>query len=145
MEQTRLYVGNLGYDVREDELREEFSKYGEVIDVYLPMDRYSSNRSRGFAFVNFKSKDDADAAIDALNNRECFGRKRKCNSLVEFYLSLNTIVVEVNVARPRPTFSSSSRSRRDSYSRRRRSRSPRYRDRRRSYGRSRSPRRDRYY
>lgn len=123
-EGNRLYVGNLDFGVREEDIREEFGKYGDLVDVYLPMDRYS-RRPRGFAFLNFKSREGANAAIDAMHHKQFLGR-----------------TLQVNIARPRPTDSHRSRGR-DSY-RRRRSRSPRYRDRRRSYGRSRSPRRDRY-
>ena len=79
----RIYVGNLSYDMNEDELRKEFSAFGEVSAVSVVTDRYSG-RSKGFAFVEMNNKTEADAAIAALN-----GKAVKDRTLV------------VNEARPR--------------------------------------------
>lgn len=79
----RIYVGNLSYEVTEDDLRKEFSSYGEVTSVSVVTDRYSG-RSKGFAFVEMNTKAEADAAIAALN-----GKALKDRTLV------------VNEARPR--------------------------------------------
>jgi cold-inducible RNA-binding protein len=64
----RIYVGNLSYEVSEDELAAEFGAYGKVDSVSIPSDRYSG-RPRGFAFVDMASKSEADAAIAALNGK----------------------------------------------------------------------------
>ncbi len=64
----RIYVGNLSYDTTEDELRKEFSAFGEVASVSVVTDRYSG-RSKGFAFVEMNNKAEADAAIAGLNGR----------------------------------------------------------------------------
>jgi cold-inducible RNA-binding protein len=64
----RIYVGNLSYEVTEDELAAEFGAYGKVDSVSIPADRYSG-RPRGFAFVDMGTKSEADAAIAALNGK----------------------------------------------------------------------------
>ena len=79
----RIYVGNLSYDTTEDELRKDFSAFGEVASVSVVTDRYSG-RSKGFAFVEMNNKAEADAAIAGLN-----GKSVKERTLV------------VNEARPR--------------------------------------------
>jgi RNA recognition motif-containing protein len=71
---TRLYVGNLSYNVTEPELREAFSEGGRnVVEVKIVMDR-ESGRPRGFAFVEMGSADDANAVIEGLNGRSIQGR-----------------------------------------------------------------------
>jgi cold-inducible RNA-binding protein len=64
----RIYVGNLSYEVTEDELSAEFGSYGKVDSVSVPSDRYSG-RPRGFAFVDMPNKSEADAAIAGLNGK----------------------------------------------------------------------------
>ncbi|MGD9115757.1 MAG: RNA-binding protein [Dehalococcoidia bacterium] len=64
----KLYVGNLSYDVSEDELAAEFGSYGEVSSIAIPSDRVSG-RPRGFAFVEMASKAEAEAAIEGLNGK----------------------------------------------------------------------------
>jgi cold-inducible RNA-binding protein len=64
----RIYVGNLSYDTTEDELRKDFSTFGEVVSVSVVTDRYSG-RSKGFAFVEMTNKAEADAAIAGLNGK----------------------------------------------------------------------------
>ncbi|MGD9117257.1 MAG: RNA-binding protein [Dehalococcoidia bacterium] len=64
----KLYVGNLSYDVSEDELAAEFGSYGNVESVAIPTDRVSG-RPRGFAFVEMASKSEAEAAITGLNGK----------------------------------------------------------------------------
>ena len=64
----RIYIGNLSYDTTEDELKKEFSTFGEVVSVSVVTDRYSG-RSKGFAFVEMTNKAEADAAIAGLNGK----------------------------------------------------------------------------
>ncbi len=64
----KIYVGNLSFDVTEDELSAEFSAYGKVESVAIPSDKLSG-RPRGFAFVEMASKSEAEAAIADLNGK----------------------------------------------------------------------------
>jgi cold-inducible RNA-binding protein len=80
----RIYVGNLSYEVTEEELQKEFAAYGEVTSVNILLDRMSG-RPKGFAFVEMASKSEAESAIAGLNGK---------------MLQERTIVV--NEARPRP-------------------------------------------
>ena len=71
---TRLYVGNLSYNVTETELREAFGEGGRnVVEVKIVMDR-ETGRPRGFAFVEMGSPEDASAVIETLNGRSIQGR-----------------------------------------------------------------------
>ena len=63
-----IYVGNLSYDVTEEELRQEFLAFGEVESVNIITDKYSG-RPRGFAFVEMPSVSEGQAAITALNGK----------------------------------------------------------------------------
>ena len=62
----KLYVGNLSFEITEDELAAEFGAYGKVESIAIPSDRISG-RPRGFAFVEMASKSEAEAAIEGLN------------------------------------------------------------------------------
>ena len=62
----KLYVGNLSYNTMEEDLREAFSKIGEVVSATLIVDQ-SSGRSKGFGFVEMASDEDAAKAITAMN------------------------------------------------------------------------------
>jgi len=64
----KLYVGNLSYDVNEDELRQAFTAFGEVTSVSIPSDR-QSGRSKGFGFVEMATKAAAEAAIAGLSGK----------------------------------------------------------------------------
>jgi cold-inducible RNA-binding protein len=64
----KMYVGNLAYDVTEDEITAEFGVYGKVESVAIPADKLSG-RPRGFAFVEMASKSEAEAAITGLNGK----------------------------------------------------------------------------
>jgi cold-inducible RNA-binding protein len=71
---TRLYVGNLSYNVTEQELREVFAEGGRTVsEVKLVLDR-DTGRPRGFAFVEMGSDQDASAAIETLGGRQIQGR-----------------------------------------------------------------------
>jgi RNA recognition motif-containing protein len=80
---TNIYVGNLSYRATEDQLREAFGQYGQVSQVSIIMDR-ETGRSRGFAFVEMPNSQEAQSAIENLNQQEVAGRR-----------------VTVNEARPR--------------------------------------------
>lgn len=75
---TKLYVGNLSFKAGNDEVRDLFSQYGNVLDVALPMDR-ESGRPRGFAFVTMETADEAQKAIDGLNGQDFQGRDLQVN------------------------------------------------------------------
>lgn len=79
---SKLYVGNLSYDVTEDELNELFSQKGEVTSVRIIFDHYS-NRSKGFGFVEMATKEGSDAAISAFNGYDLKGRPMKVNESID--------------------------------------------------------------
>ena len=64
----KIYVGNLSFDITEDELSAEFSAFGNVESVAIPTDKFSG-RPKGFAFVEMASKSEAEAAITGLNGK----------------------------------------------------------------------------
>ncbi len=73
-----IYVGNLSYDVAQDDLNTVFAEYGEVKRVHLPKDR-ETGRSRGFGFVEMNTEEEEEAAINALDGAEWMGRQMKVN------------------------------------------------------------------
>ena len=73
-----IYVGNLSYDMTEDQLRKEFEAFGKVNDVRLVTNRYNG-KSKGFGFVHMPDHGEADKAIAAINDKDIMGRKLKCN------------------------------------------------------------------
>lgn len=79
----KIYVGNLPYEITEEELRQEFGTFGEVTSVNIMTDKYSG-RPRGFGFVEMASVSAGQAAITGLN-----GKALKDQTLI------------VNAARPR--------------------------------------------
>jgi cold-inducible RNA-binding protein len=79
-----IYVGNLGYDLTDDELRAAFQPFGEVESARIIIDR-DSGRSKGFGFVEMPDREQAVAAIDALNGTDLGGR-----------------TITVNESRPKP-------------------------------------------
>jgi RNA recognition motif-containing protein len=79
----KIYVGNLSFNMTEEELRGEFASFGEVVSVSIPTDR-DSGRPRGFAFVEMPSVSEGQAAIVALNGK-----------------TLKERTLTVNTARPR--------------------------------------------
>jgi len=79
----KIYVGNLSYEVTEQDLRQEFEAFGGVDSVSVITDKYSG-RPKGFAFVEMASKSEAEAAIASLNGK-----------------TLNERTIVVNEARPR--------------------------------------------
>ncbi len=82
--EKRLYVGNLPFDVSEDQLHELFSVHGQVASTKLISD-FNTGRSRGFGFVEMRTEEEAQAAIDKMNKSKVGDRE-----------------IVVNEARPRP-------------------------------------------
>ena len=75
---TKLYVGNLSFDVTENDLQDVFAEHGPVQEVNLIMDKVSQ-RPRGFAFVTMQTPEGAQAAITALNGSQWHGRNMTVN------------------------------------------------------------------
>ena len=73
-----IYVGNLSYEVEQNDLSEVFAEYGTVKRVHIPTDR-ETGRVRGFAFVEMESEGDEDKAIEALDGAEWMDRTLKVN------------------------------------------------------------------
>ncbi|CAH3997541.1 unnamed protein product [Pieris brassicae] len=69
-----LKVDNLTYRTTPDDLRRVFERCGDVGDIYIPRDRYT-RESRGFAFVRFFDRRDAEEALDSLDGRMLDGRE----------------------------------------------------------------------
>lgn len=74
---NKLYIGNLPFSVKEDQIRESFSRFGEVKEVILIKDR-ATGRLKGFGFVTFASNEGAQAAL-ALDGQDFFGRTIRVN------------------------------------------------------------------
>ncbi|MFN4315150.1 MAG: RNA recognition motif domain-containing protein [Chitinophagaceae bacterium] len=70
---TNMYVSNLGFHVREEDLKDLFGSFGEVLAAKVIMDR-ETGRSRGFGFVEMQSAEEANQAMTSLNNKEIEGR-----------------------------------------------------------------------
>jgi RNA recognition motif-containing protein len=68
-----IYVGNLNYRLQEDELRDVFGEYGEVVSVKIIMDKYTG-QSKGFGFVEMANEDEGLRAIEEVNGSEVQGR-----------------------------------------------------------------------
>ncbi len=75
---TKLYIGNLSFDTGEAELRDMFSAFGSVTSCNLIMDRMT-DRSRGFAFVELSSEEEAEKAIAEMNGKDVGGRALTVN------------------------------------------------------------------
>jgi nucleolin len=78
---TKIYVGNLSFDSTEDTIRQLFEEYGEVSNVYVPMD-YDYDRNRGFAFVTMEAST-AERAIGEADGLELDGRTIRVNAAQE--------------------------------------------------------------
>ena len=74
----RIYVGNLSYDVTEDDFRELFVSFGEVESATIIMDR-DSGQPKGFGFVEMPNGDEAERAIQELNGKEFMERELTVN------------------------------------------------------------------
>jgi RNA recognition motif-containing protein len=75
---TKIYVGNLSFDITEQDLRDMFSEHGPVNEINVIMDKMTG-RARGFAFVTMNTQEGAGAAIEKLNGKEWKGRALTVN------------------------------------------------------------------
>ena len=80
---AKLFVGNLSFNITENDLQDAFAAHGTVIEANLMMDR-ATGRPRGFGFVTMSTPEEAQKAIDAMHGKELAGR-----------------ALTVNLARPR--------------------------------------------
>jgi RNA recognition motif-containing protein len=75
---SKLYVGNLSFKTTDAELRQAFSQFGNVTDIYVASDRMTG-RPRGFAFVTFSNDSESKLAIEKMNGTELDGRALTVN------------------------------------------------------------------
>lgn len=73
-----IYVGNVHYEVTQEDIQEVFKEYGTVKQVTIPTDR-ETGRARGFCFVEMESEAEEAAAIEELDGAEWMGRELKVN------------------------------------------------------------------
>jgi len=73
-----IFVGNLSYEISQEDLVDVFAEYGKVKRVHIPLDK-ETQRKRGFAFVEMESKAQETAAIEALDGADWMGRSIKVN------------------------------------------------------------------
>jgi RNA recognition motif-containing protein len=73
-----IYVGNLKYEVSEDDLKELFEEFGEVTSIKIINDNYTG-KSKGFGFVEMANDKEGNAAIEGLNDRDLNGRNLRVN------------------------------------------------------------------
>ena len=83
MNDSRLFVGNLPYQTMDNDLQEHFSQAGVVSSVNVMLDKFTG-KSRGFAFVEMSTPEEANKAVEMFHNKEFQGRQ-----------------LTVNIARPR--------------------------------------------
>jgi RNA recognition motif-containing protein len=74
-----IFVGNLSFDVSEENLRQSFEAFGQVSSITIIRDKYSG-KSRGFGFVEMPDQTAAEAAIKNLNGKEVLGRQMTVNA-----------------------------------------------------------------
>ena len=75
---VEIYVGNLSYDMTEDQLRKEFEAFGTVNSAHLIVNKFNG-KSKGFGFVQMPDRAEAEMAVAALNDKEILGRRMKCS------------------------------------------------------------------
>jgi len=80
---NKLFIGNMSWDAKDADLEQLFAKYGKVLSARVVTDKFSG-RSRGFGFVEMETAEEAQAAIEGVNESDFMGRK-----------------IAVNVARPK--------------------------------------------
>src|SRR5258705_6025898 len=83
MSESRLFVGNLSYQTMENDLQDYFAQAGVVTSVNLMLDKFTG-KSRGFAFIEFSTSEEANKAVEMFHGKE-----------------LQSRALTVNIARPR--------------------------------------------
>ncbi|MDR0415258.1 MAG: RNA-binding protein [Prevotellaceae bacterium] len=73
-----IYVGNIAYSMKEEDLRSAFAVYGNVTSAKIIGDRVTG-RSKGYGFVEMDNETEGNAAIEALNDKEVGGRHMRVN------------------------------------------------------------------
>lgn len=73
-----IYVGNLPRDITDEDLRQAFGAFGQIVSCTIVKDKFSGE-PRGFGFVEVSGKDDAYSAINGLNGKELKGRRLRVN------------------------------------------------------------------
>lgn len=73
-----LYVGNISYSMKEDELKKAFGQFGEVVSVKIIIDK-RTGKSKGYGFVEMGSDAAANEALNGMNGKELAGRNVKVN------------------------------------------------------------------
>jgi RNA recognition motif-containing protein len=76
---TKLFVGNLSFNITENDLQDAFAAHGTVVETNLMMDR-TTGRPRGFAFVTMSSPEEAEKAISAMSGAALDGRNLTVNT-----------------------------------------------------------------
>jgi cold-inducible RNA-binding protein len=76
---ARLYVGNLPYSIRTDDLFKLFADFGKVVDAIVMMESGSQDRSKGFGFVTMSTAEEAEKAAAEMNGKDFSGRAIVCN------------------------------------------------------------------
>ncbi len=76
---SKVFVGNLEFSTTKDQLEQLFAEAGSIVDVFLPSDR-ATGRPRGFAFVEYSSDEEAEAAIKRFDGYEMGGRNLRVNA-----------------------------------------------------------------
>jgi RNA recognition motif-containing protein len=79
---NKLFVGGLSWSTTQESLQTFFSQVGTVVEAKVIMDR-ATGRSRGFGFVTMSSPEEAQKAVDELNNKELDGRAIKVSEAIE--------------------------------------------------------------
>jgi RNA recognition motif-containing protein len=79
---AKLFVGNLNFQTTKDQLEALFAEAGELVDVFLPLDR-NTGKPRGFAFVEYADEANAVAAVEKFNGHDLGGRALRVNEAAE--------------------------------------------------------------
>ena len=75
---VEIYVGNLSYDMKEEDLRKLFGAYGEIFSARIVTNRYN-DKSKGFGFVVMTNRAEAEKAVAELNGKDIMGRALRAN------------------------------------------------------------------
>ena len=77
---VRLYVGNLPYSLRSNDLFKMFADFGVVTDAVVMMEGEGEERSKGFGFVTMVKEEEAEVAVKSINGKDVLGRVIVCNT-----------------------------------------------------------------